>query len=134
MSRIESVALIKVAHYPDWVPGACGLAFQLERLIYRIPPGAAVDRVDSDVIAPRTEFGGASAFDVVVDCAGRSTAEAQRTLRILFDGVPGEIGILAALLDDRPVCIAIEDSETPLEYATSRPALADRKGVTQPTE
>jgi hypothetical protein len=114
------------------VPAAGRLAFQLERLIYGIPPGAAVDRADADAIAPpRMEFGAANAIDTIVDCSGRAEpARGPRALTVLFDGVPGEIGILAALLDDRPVSIAIEDSERLSDYATALPAIADRKIIT----
>src|SRR5689334_19119725 len=75
--RHDVVVALTTADDAVRMPAACRLAFQLERLIYRIPSGAAVDQVDSDAIAPpRTEFGAARAFDVVVDCAGRRGAAA----------------------------------------------------------
>ncbi len=116
------------------LPAACRVAFELERIIYRIPPGAAVDRVDADAIAaPLTlELDAARTFDVAIDCTGRGSraAKAQRVLTVLFDGAPSEIGMLAALLDNRSICVAIEDAERPGEYATAMPALADRKVLT----
>jgi hypothetical protein len=113
------------------MPAACWVAFELERLIYRIPPGAAVERADAEAIAaPKTlELGAAGPFDAVVDCTGRGTAAAkpQRILTVLFDGLPSEIGALAALFDNRSICVAIEDSERPGEHLMALPGLADRK-------
>jgi hypothetical protein len=115
------------------LPAACRLAFELERLIYRIPPGAAVERVDADAIAvPLTlEFGAADTFDVAIDFTGcgNRAIKAQRILTILFDGLPGEIGAVAALLDGRSICVAVDDSESPVVWATA--ALADRKVLTR---
>jgi hypothetical protein len=133
-ARYDVVVSLTAAEDAVRLPAACKLAFELERLIYRIPPGAAVERVDADAIAvPLTlEFGAADTFDVAIDLTGcgNRAVKAQRILTILFDGVPGEIGAVAALLDNRSICVAIDDAESHGLWAAT-PALADRKVLTR---
>jgi hypothetical protein len=113
------------------MPLACRLAFEIERLFYRIPPGAAVDRIEASSIVSPIVSEPNRAFDAVINIAGGGgRAKAARILKILFDGAPGEIGALGALFDGRPISIAIEDSASPGQYLTALPALADRKVMT----
>jgi hypothetical protein len=115
------------------MPMACRLAFELERLIYRIPPGAAVDTIEPCDIAPylTAESSAVDTYDVAINFAvAGGHAKAPRTLSVFFDGAPSEIGAMAALFDDRAIYVAVEDSERPGEYAMALPALADRKIMT----
>lgn len=115
------------------MPMACRLAFELERLIYRIPPGAAIDTIEPRDIAPylTAEWNAVATYDIAINFAGAGgRANALRTLTVLFDGAPSEIGAMAALFDERAIYVAVEDSERPGEYAVALPALADRKIMT----
>jgi hypothetical protein len=113
------------------LPASCKLAFELERLIYRIPPGAAIDSIQAEALeAPIVCGEGESeSFDVAIDCTGvgNGAVKAKRTLNVLFNGLPGEIGALAALLDKLPICVSIEEAERPGGWATATPALSDRR-------
>ncbi|WP_113891480.1 glucosamine inositolphosphorylceramide transferase family protein [Roseiarcus fermentans] len=111
------------------LPAACRVAFELERILYRIPSGAAVDTVDAAEIAslPIADIERGHGFDSAIDCTGRLCPGGRRVLTPLFDGMPGEIGLVSALLDNRRIVIAIDDAERPLDSVTATPALADRK-------
>ncbi len=129
------VALISVPMADVFsIPPACRLVFEIERLIYRIPPDTAVDPIDARLIdAPFLRPSDATdTFDVAIDLTGVGgrAIKALRVLTVLFNDAPGEIGTLAALLDDRCVRVTVEDFEQPGAGATAFPALADRKVMT----
>jgi len=133
-SRYDVAVSLTTTEDAARLPAACRVAFDLERLIYGIPPGAAVDRIRPEEIAgpapPESRV--ALPFDVAVNCtSGGGHVKAERTLTLLFDGVPSELGVLAALFDDRPVLVEIEDSQRPQQNSVAAPALADRKVLTR---
>src|SRR5271166_1132237 len=96
-SRYDVAVSLTTTEDAARLPAACRVAFDLERLIYGIPPGAAVDRIRPEEIAgpapPESRV--ALPFDVAVNCtSGGGHVKAERTLTLLFDGVPSELGVL----------------------------------------
>ncbi|ACL61606.1 glucosamine inositolphosphorylceramide transferase family protein [Methylobacterium nodulans] len=108
------------------LPRACRLVFELERLIYRFCDGGAVD-VASAAALP-AEAGWHEPFDVLIDFATQETIPpSRRVLRPLFNGVPGEIGIVAALLDSQSFRLDVYDTDRPQRPWTAHPAVRDRR-------
>ncbi len=130
-AQYDVFALLKADAETVRLPLSCKLAFELERLIYRIPPGAAIDRIEAEAFKAPVLCGDdeSETFDIAIDCTGASNGvvQAERTLNVLFNGLPGEIGALAALLDNLSICVSIEEVERPGIWVTATPALADRR-------
>lgn len=132
--RVRHDVAISLMSVPNAVrmPAACWVAFELERLVYGVLPGSAIERIKSEAISPLTDFGSLDAFDVVINCAGLKfdALRAPRTLTVLVDGLPAELGALSALLDNRPISIVVEDSHRPGRFAAAIPGIADRRVLT----
>lgn len=110
------------------LPWSCGLLFDLERLVYGLKEPSAVDPAGAllrDGI--RTVTDRTASFDVVVDLAGNGSSlpTSARVLVPCFDAIPGEIGLIAALVDKRPPAVEVHDSTRRGEPWAARPALAD---------
>lgn len=127
---------------PDWtvslsfaatshpLPRSCMLALALERAIYGLRESGATDRLDTATrIFPRVDSHGGGAVDALIDLAGHGDQlpTCKRVLTPLFNSVPGEIGAIAALLEELPIRIEIHDTARPGEFLNARPALADRR-------
>jgi hypothetical protein len=66
-------------------------------------------------------------IDVLIDFSGEGTRPVNgRLLLPLFNGMPGEVGIIAALANGRELVVEIYDSARPSRPWTARPASADR--------
>ena len=107
------------------LPHACTLLFELERLIYGIRDNA-LDRIGNsfDVAA-----GDDGTFDVVIDLAGfaESRPSAPRLLTLSFNGIPGEFGAVAAVVNKEAPLVAVHDSARAYPCRTARPAFTDAK-------
>ncbi|WP_412771754.1 glucosamine inositolphosphorylceramide transferase family protein [Nitrobacter sp.] len=110
--------------YP--LPPGSRLLFELERLIYGFRGLGAMDRMESALLSLPLQQAGQA--DVVIDLSGEETSpEAPRILRPFFNGVPSEIGIMAALANDQDLLVELHDTARPSNPWTARPASQDRE-------
>jgi hypothetical protein len=111
------------------VPMSCLLAMELERAIYGIGAGRAVDRIQASELESLLTKAEADRCDVVIDLIGDGSAapECVRVLTPLFNGVPGEIGAIAAVLSENAVWIDVCDSAFAASPLRARPAMVDRQ-------
>ncbi|MFC0242576.1 glucosamine inositolphosphorylceramide transferase family protein [Rhodopseudomonas telluris] len=102
------------------------MLLDLERMIYRLDRKGAMERADPAVIvlAPERD----DVPDVVVDLAGDEAPPAgRRVLTPMFNGIPGEIGVMAALSGGCGLSIELHDTARPQRPWTARPASPDRE-------
>ena len=110
--------------YP--LPAGSRLLFELERLIYGFRGLGAMDRMESALLSLPVQQAGQA--DVVIDLSGEETSpKAPRVLRPFFNGVPSEIGIMAALANDQDLLVELHDTARPSDPWTARPASQDRE-------
>jgi hypothetical protein len=107
------------------LPSICRLLLDLEQLVYCLRGNGATDSVEvalrSLPLRPSDEV------DVVINLSGEAPVVAgRRVLTPLFNGVPGEIGIMAALTNDQDLLIDLHDTARPLGPWTARPTSVDR--------
>ncbi len=102
------------------------LLVELERLLYGFPINGATDSVDAALRAlPPAPAG---EVDVVIDLSGEEPlASGRRVLTPLFNGVPGEIGVIAALMNGRDFLVDLHDTARPSQPWMARPAKIDRE-------
>lgn len=106
------------------LPPICRLLIELERLIHGVRGDSATDAVPAALraLAPST-----TAPDVVINLSGEEpVGPAPRVLTALFNGVPGEIGALAALANHEDLLVELHDTRCAGGRWTARPASADR--------
>jgi hypothetical protein len=107
------------------LPLSCRLLLELERLVYGFDAGAT-EPVEAALrrLAPPP----ADEVDVVIDLSGEdSLPAARRVLTLLFNGMPAEMGIMAAWANDQDVLVELHDTARSSRPWTARPASADRK-------
>jgi hypothetical protein len=110
--------------YP--LPSGSRLLFELERLIYGFRGLGAMDRMESALLSLPPQQAGQA--DVVIDLSGEEISPtAQRVLRPFFNGVPSEIGIMAALANDQDLLVELHDTARPSDPWMARPASQDRE-------
>jgi hypothetical protein len=110
--------------YP--LPAGSRLLFELERLIYGFRGLGAMDRMEFALLSLPVQQAGQ--IDVVIDLSGEETSpKAARVLRPFFNGVPSEIGIMAALANDQDLLVELHDTARPSNPWTARPARQDRE-------
>jgi hypothetical protein len=118
---------VRFATRPRSLPRACMLLFDLERLIYGLHGNAldpAPDQIATAIGAPGDSE---EPFDTVIDLAGseESPPPAYRLLSPSFNGIPGEIGALAGLVNKEAALIEVHDSAATGSRRIARPALSD---------
>jgi hypothetical protein len=107
------------------IPVACRLLFDVERMIYDSRAGEAVVPMEAALRALPARADGPA--DLAIDFAGEQQAlPAGRVLTPLFNGVAGEIGVIAALNQGQDIIIELHDSAYPQRAWIARPASADR--------
>lgn len=113
------------------LPAGSQLLFELERLAYGFRERGAMTPTEAELLAlplQQTE-----PADLTVDISGEgASAAGRRVLTPLFNGVPGEIGIMAALANDEDLVVELHDTGHPSQPWTARPASEDR-GVFAPS-
>ena len=94
------------------IPSACRLLLDIERMIYGPYHGDAAVRVDTTLRAlPSCSR---QATDLTIDFAGEDDGTLEgRVLTPLFNGIPGEIGIIAALTKGDDLFVELRDSAYP---------------------
>ncbi|MFD2058420.1 hypothetical protein ACFSQT_36640 [Mesorhizobium calcicola] len=108
------------------LPLVCRLVLELERLVYGIRGKGAIDPVEAALrsLPPPP----AEQVDVVIDLSGEEPLPSgRRVLTPLFNGVPGEIGVMAALANDQDLLVDLHDTARPSQPWMARPASADRE-------
>ncbi|MGB8277894.1 MAG: hypothetical protein WCF20_08200 [Methylovirgula sp.] len=111
------------------LPRTCALLFELERLIYGLKGDSAIDPLGALTdVAANTLGGSETHFDIVVDFAGSGGAlpACDRVLTLCFNAIPGEIGLIAALMSQQPLLVEVHDTARRGEPWTARPATVDR--------
>ncbi|MER8581210.1 hypothetical protein NKG95_21280 [Mesorhizobium sp. M1423] len=107
------------------LPLICHLLLELERLVYGFRGNGATDHVEAALrsLPPPPS----DQVDVVIDLSGEETLPAgRRVLTPLFNGVPGEIGVMAAVANDQDFLVDLYDTARPLRPWMARPASVDR--------
>jgi hypothetical protein len=124
MPGSEISCAFKAARRP--LPSGCRLLLELERMVYGLRGEGGTDRMEDALRSlPPCPAG---EVDVVIDFGGEEPLPAaRRVLTPLFNGVPGEIGIMAALADDQDLFVDLHDTARPSRPWTARPASADRE-------
>ena len=108
------------------LPPGSRLLVDLERLVYGCRGQGALDRADGPLLALRPMC--AQQADVLVDLGGGCTfSPGQRVLTPLFNGVAGEVGIMAAVATGRRLTIDLHDTASPSRRHTAHPASVDRE-------
>ncbi|WP_299712018.1 hypothetical protein [Tardiphaga sp.] len=98
----------------------------LERTIYRLERDGATEPAEPAILALALQ--GGDVPDVVVDLGGDGVPPAgRRVLTPLFNGIPGEIGVMAALTERREILVELHDTARPQRPWTARPASQDRE-------
>jgi hypothetical protein len=93
------------------LPSSISLLMALERLLYATPSPRASDVVDETSIKG-LPFRQGGPYDLAIDFTGcSSNIDASRIVRPIFDGIAGEEGAIAALLDGRLPRLALADDE-----------------------
>lgn len=108
------------------IPSACRMLLEFERLVFGSRCEGATDPVDHDLrmLPPHPE----GKADVLIDFSGDDTPPAaRRTLTPVFNGVPGEVGTMAALAGNQDLLVELYDTARPSEPWTAHPASADRE-------
>ncbi|WP_338696893.1 hypothetical protein V5279_10045 [Bradyrhizobium sp. 26S5] len=106
------------------MPQICRWLLELERLVYGVRGDCATDSIPAALRAlpPPT-----TTPDVVINLSGETpVTRARRVLTPLFNGVPGEIGVMAALTNGEDLLVELHDTTCPWGPWTARPASADR--------
>lgn len=104
--------MLKAGRARNPAPSSMELMFQLERLLGRLAGPRLVDRID------RSSFPAAAVEedkdpDTIIDFCGDETSPTRsRSLRVRYDGIAGEAGLIRALLSGRMPVIEIEEGET----------------------
>lgn len=108
------------------LPSIYRLLIELERLVYGLGGNSATDAIDAKLLSlPPCPV---DQVDVVIDLSGRDPLPAgRRVLRPFFNGVPDEIGIMAALSNDQDLLVELHDTARPSQPWTARPASVDRE-------
>jgi hypothetical protein len=107
------------------LPSYSHLLLQLERLIYGSRGQAATESLADAMLAlPLLR---AEPIDVTIDLGGEgSPPAARRVLTPYFNGVPGEIGVMAALTSDQDLVVELHDTAHPSRSWVAHPASEDR--------
>jgi hypothetical protein len=107
------------------LPLTCRLLLELERLVYGLRGNGTTNSAEAALQSlPRP----ADEVDVVINLNGEEPLPAaRRGLTPLFNGVPGKIGVMAALVNDQDLLVELYDTARPLRRWTARPASADRE-------
>ncbi|MGX9120878.1 glucosamine inositolphosphorylceramide transferase family protein [Mesorhizobium sp. BHbsci] len=108
------------------LPLICRLLLELERLVYGLDVNGATDPVEAALrsLPPPP----ADHVDVVIDLSGEEPLLlGRRVLTPLFNGVPGEIGVIAALANDQDLLVDLHDTARLSRPWMARPASGDRE-------
>ncbi|MDN5001393.1 hypothetical protein ACFQZO_10910 [Bradyrhizobium sp. GCM10027634] len=107
------------------LPSIYRLLIDLERLVYGFGVNGATDPFETELRSlPSFPVGNA---DTIINLCGEvHPAKGGRVLTPLFNGVPGELGVLAAIANDEDLVIELHDSASPSGSWTARPARGDR--------
>jgi hypothetical protein len=110
------------------IPSACRLLLDVERMIYGASQGDAAAPMESALRAlPPCA---SDAPDLTIDFAGEDDGTLDgRVLTPLFNGIPSEIGVIAALTEGHDLVVELHDNAHPRRPWTARPASADRAVV-----
>ena len=110
------------------LPRSADLLLELERTIRRLPGPRLTDRIDARRLA-LADCRAQDRPDLIIDLCGHEAASPSgRTVRVLYDGAPGETALLGALLAGRMPMIEIEDAQTDAILANGIPC-ADNAGT-----
>jgi hypothetical protein len=102
------------------------LLLDLERMIYCRERGGATDSAQLAMLSLTPQRGDVP--DLVIDLGGDGALPAgRRVLTPLFNGIPGEIGVMAALTEERDILIELHDTARPDRPWTARPASQDHE-------
>jgi hypothetical protein len=106
------------------LPRGSQLLLEFERLVYGFRGHGATDRMEAALLSMPLQTGHA---DVVIDMSGEgSPARGRRVLTPVFNGVPGEIGVMAAVAGDQDLFVDLHDTARPSRPWTARPASQNR--------
>jgi len=110
------------------LPWSAGLLLELERVTRRVAGARLTDRIDVQrLILP--DVCPEDPPDIVIDlCEDQATGPSGRTVRVLYDGAPGETALMGALLAGRMPAIDIEEVGIGAIMATGIPC-ADNAGT-----
>jgi hypothetical protein len=107
------------------MPAVCRLLLDVERMVYGSRVGDAAVPMDMALRALPSRADGPA--DLTIDFTGEEQETlGGRVLTPLFNGIPGEIGVVSALAMGIDLAIELNDSAHPRRPWRARPASADR--------
>ena len=110
------------------LPRSVGLLLELERMTRRVTGARLTDVIGVERLMLPDVYP-EDPPDLVIDlCEDQATRPGGRTVRILYDGAPGETALMGALLAGRMPAIDIEEAGTGAILATGSPC-ADNAGT-----
>src|SRR5581483_1650169 len=110
------------------IPSICRLLLDVERMIYGPSQGEAAGPMEAALRALPSCV--ADPPDLTIDFAGEEIGTLKgRILTPLFNGIPGEIGVVAAMARGDDLVVELHDNAHPHRRWTARPASADRAVV-----
>jgi hypothetical protein len=110
------------------LPRSAELLLELERAVSRLPGARLTDRIDVRRLV-LADCRPQDRPDLIIDLCGHEAASPRgRTVRVLYDGAPGETALLGALLAGRMPMIEIEDAQAGAILASGIPC-ADNAGT-----
>ncbi|WP_320227023.1 glucosamine inositolphosphorylceramide transferase family protein [Mesorhizobium captivum] len=102
------------------------LLLELERLLYGYRVNGATYSIEASLLSLPPPP--ADQMDVVIDLSGgERLPSGRRVLTPLFNGLPGEIGVMAALANDQDLLVELHDTARPSQPWIARPASVDRE-------
>jgi len=126
---------VVIAHPSHMIKGniSSEMFLGLERRIYRLPGEQAFDLIaanELDIRSP-SDCREEQPFDILINFTSQGLADvgATRVLTPRFDGISGDLGAYAALLERRNVLIHVEDSTQADHCWIARPASEDKQVV-----
>lgn len=133
-SDLESaghVVVVRGSSSSNNSPMGLDSALHLDRQLHGLEREHACDRMRPDELA-RPPFSDA-ACDVAIQCTTDDVidSEAKHVLRLLFNGQRSELGAIAAFVDGRQVEIEIEDARSGESLHFARPAVPNRRCITE---
>jgi hypothetical protein len=128
LSQLASSSSVATVDDPESLPASVELLLNLERLVYRLQPGLSA-RDSSE----RGQHGASSTRpDLVIALTADNGSDPEaRILRVLYDGAPGEVSALGALIHGRVPLIQIIDVATGAVLTEGVPATGNAGSISE---
>jgi hypothetical protein len=115
------------------LPSSVDLLLQLERLVFRLAGRKLGDRLEFDQTLT-SEHPANEPPDLVFDFCGDEADPGERTIRILYDGMAGDVVLIGALVAGRMPMIELEAARSGRVLARGVPCADNAGSITEALE